>query len=243
MESKKCKDCSIEKPINEFYKRSCRCIPCHKLKNKQWSNNNKEKIKQYYLDNKNNLKQYSNNRYYNNKEYHSEWMKKYYQENKEQIILKSKQYKINNPKYSKEYYLNNKEKIFKNIKEWEYNNPHIRRWRNLLNNTINFNKTDSTESLLGYNYQQLKEYLESQGMDWDKHQIDHKIPVSWFEENTPPHVVNDLRNLQPLLPEVNKNKSNTFGDLVPFSYIYDIEQYIKKQYKNKLWQLEDKLLI
>ena len=243
MKTKKCKDCNQEKLINEYYKNSSRCKFCYKLKNQEWRLKNQEKIKNYYIDNKDSLKKYSNNYYLNNKESHSKWMKEYYNKNKEQIILKSKQYRLNHPEYQKEYYNKNKEKIFQNIKEWEYNNPHIRRWRNLLNNTITFNKTDSTEFLLGYNYQQLKEHLESQGIDWNNHQIDHKIPISWFIEDTPPYIVNDLRNLHPITPKENQSKSNIFGTPIPLSYIYDIEQYIKSQYKNNIWQLEDKLLI
>lgn len=237
METKKCKVCSVVKPLSEYYKRSSRCKPCHKLKNAEWANNNAEKVKNYYKDNQDELKKYSRERYSDNKEYHSQWMKEYYKDNKERIKKINKSWKESNPDYNKEYYQKNKEKISQNVRDWETKNPHIRRWRNLLSNTLNFDKTDSTEHLLGYNATQLREHLDKQGMDWGKHQIDHKIPVSWFKKDTPPHIVNDLRNLQPLPPETNQNKSNKFGSLVSLSYIYSIEQYIKKQYKNNLWQL------
>jgi hypothetical protein len=115
--------------------------------------------------------------------------------------------------------------------------PHLSRWRSLLTRSKNGIKSKSTQELLGYSAEHLKEYLDKQGMDWNKHHIDHKIPLSWFKKETPPHIINDLRNLQPSLPEENKSKSNTFGDSVPSSYIYNIEQHIKNKYKNKIWEL------
>lgn len=236
MEVKQCIGCGEVKPLTEYYERSSRCKPCRKIYKLNYNKNNKEKIKNYYLDNKIKLKEYSQNRYKNNKDYHTQWMKEWRSNNKEKQQKLNKAWKEANPEYSAEYYQKNKEKIFQNIQDWETKNPHIRRWRNLLSNTLNFDKTDSTEHLLGYNATQLREHLDKQGMDWDKHQIDHKIPVSWFKKDTPPHIVNDLRNLQPLEASENQIKSNKFGDLIPLSYIYDIEKHVKKQYKLKLWQ-------
>ena len=53
--------------------------------NKEYIEDNKEKIKQY--------------------------QKHYYQDNKEQIAAKSKQYRDNNPEYYKQYRVNNKDKL------------------------------------------------------------------------------------------------------------------------------------
>ena len=152
---------------------------------------------------------------------------KWYSENKE----KKKQ-------YQKEYNELNAENRRQYQTKRRKSQPHLSRWRDLLKRSRNGIKSKSTQELLGYSAEQLKEHLDKQGMDWGKHHIDHKIPLSWFKKSTPPHIVNDLRNLQPSPPEENQSKSNTFGDLVPSSYIYDIEQYVKTKYKAKLWQPE-----
>ena len=247
MEIKKCKSCQEEKSINKYYKRSNTCIPCYKLRNKKWRDNNKEKVKQYYKNNKIELIEKSKNKYKTNKEYSQNYYQEYYS-NSEKKIIRSEKMKIwnkENPSYQKEYYYKNKETLLSYYRKWnkEYysKNSHLRRWRNLLNNSLkqlNTSKQNNTIELLKYSPIELKEYLDKQGMNWDIHHIDHKIPVTWFKKDTPPHIVNDLRNLQPSSPEENKSKSNRFGDPVPSSYIYDIETYIKKQYKEKLWQLE-----
>jgi hypothetical protein len=256
MEIKKCKKCNIEKPLSEYYLVNhqyyqSKCKDCFKKTNSEWKDKNKEKVKQYYENNKVELIEKSKSKYKNNKEYFQNFYQKHYNDPKMKIIRSEKmeQWRKENPDYSKEYYHKNKETLLPYYREWnkEYyaKHPHLRRWRNLLNNSLkqlNTPKQDNTIKLLKYSPIELKEHLDKQGINWDIHHIDHKIPVTWFKSNTPPHIVNDLRNLQPLLPEENKSKSNTFGDSVPISYIYDIEQYIKKQYKNKLWQPEDKSL-
>ena len=46
-------------------------------------------------------------------------------------------------------------------------------------------------------------------MSWNNHgewEIDHKLPVTSFDENTLPSVVNVLSNLQPLWRNENKKK-------------------------------------
>lgn len=177
------------------------------------------------------------------------------------IKSRTKKWAKNNPKKYKEicnnqhqkWYSENKSKKAEYMEHYRKDNadnrkkyeakrrleyPYLSRWRDLLKRSKNGIKSKSTQELLGYSAEQLKEYLDTQGMDWSKHHIDHKIPLSWFKKDTPPHIVNDLRNLQPSLPEENQSKSNIFGDSVPSSYIYDIETYVKKQYKEKLWQLE-----
>jgi hypothetical protein len=151
---------------------------------------------------------------------------KWYSENKDKKAEYQKEYNEQNAENRRQY---------QTKRRLEY--PYLSRWRSLLRRSKNGIKSKTTQDLLGYSAKQLKEYLDKQGMDWSKHHIDHKIPLSWFKNTTPPHIVNDLRNLHPSSPEENKSKSNIFGDPVPLSYIYDIEQHIKNKYKNKLWEL------
>jgi len=74
------------------------------------------------------------------------------------------------------------------------------------------------ETLVGYNVEQLKKHLEKQfteGMTWDnygKWEIDHKIPISAFNYETPSDIdfkqCWSLSNLQPLWKFDNRSKWN-----------------------------------
>lgn len=180
------------------------------------------------------------NRYKKTKDYHNQWI----EQNNEDILFYRKEYYKNNnndlKEYAKEYNKNkyipvNKPKF--NYKEWRKNNPHIIRWRNILRNTLEKLKqikSSSTYTLLKYTPQELKEHLDSLGMDWGKHHIDHKIPITWFKPETPPHIVNDLRNLHPLEESINKSKNNRYNHIVDEDYLHIVKEWIKEEYKAKL---------
>lgn len=143
----------------------------------------------------------------------------------------------NNPYYWNNWVQNNKEKMNKNQINWDKKHPHIKNWRNLLHRTLfklNQSKNNQTESLLGYSPQQLKEHLDKQGIDWNNDHIDHKIPITWFKKSTPPHIVNDLRNLQPLNATNNIQKSNKFCHTICKEYYNIILDYIKEDFKENL---------
>ena len=149
------------------------------------------------------------------------------EENKEYF----QQWWINNRDKKRQYHLNDKSK-----------RHHVHKWRDLLSNTLqklDTSKNNSTEVLLGYSAEQLKEHLNKQGMNWGEHHIDHKIPVTWFKPETPPHIVNDLRNLQPLSPEENRSKLNRFGSPIDSSYIHVIKNWIKKEYTYELLKINN----
>jgi hypothetical protein len=192
-------------------------------KAKEWYQENKEEYleyrKTYNSENEDNIKQYE---------------KSYYKANKKAVLNRGKEFRQNNPTYGKEWFQNNKQKVAILSQKYREQYPHRYRWRQLLSDTIqrlNQTKKDSTHKLLNYSALELKEHLDKQGMDWDFHQIDHKIPLSWFEDNTPPHIVNDLRNLQPLSPSTNQSKLNKYMDKVDEEYLVEILDYIKKDFK------------
>lgn len=212
---KKCSKCKVEKPLTEFGKNKAQkdgyafyCKLCKREWYNEWYKSNKESRAEYYQSNKESISK-------SHKEYRSS-KKEYYKE------------------YNKNYFQLNKEIVYKRRKEYRNNYPHIHRWRLLLWNTLNSPKQDSTQKLLGYSAIQLKEHLDKQGMDWNNHQIDHKIPISWFKKDTPPHIVNDLRNLQPLSAKENLKKSNTFGEVDDLSYIHEVKKWLKKKYFDHL---------
>ena len=151
-------------------------------RNKRFRENNPDKIKKY-------LKDYSGK----NKEKRKEYDKNYRINNK---ILKNKQ--------SREYYILN---------------PHLRAWRGVLASQLRRmgkTKEGNTIDLLGYSALELKLYMESlftEGMTWDNHgewHIDHIKPLSSFNKETLPSVVNALSNLQPLWAKDNRNKWHYF---------------------------------
>ena len=142
--------------------------------------------------------------------------------------------KIIDKKHNKKYYHSNKEYFKEHQKqyrnEWVKKNPHYVRWRNILRRTLEYlnqDKTSPTEETLGYSAIELKQHLDNLGMNWETHHIDHIIPLSWFKKDTPIHLVNDLRNLQPLLEHENKEKSNKFTLQNNQEYISEVKQWIK----------------
>ena len=111
------------------------------------------------------------------------------------------------------------------------------RWRSILGDTLyrlKQNKTFPTEKHLKYTADQLKKHLDKLGMDWNIDHVDHKVPVSWFKKNTPIYLVNDLRNLQPMKPELNIGKLNRNNSPITEEYFNDIKKYLKKNYLTNL---------
>jgi hypothetical protein len=209
---KKCYKCKIEKPFDKF---------CKNKKHKDGLNELCKDCKKEY-----NLK-------------NSETNKEYYKLNRnpEKHKLYSSKFRENNPNYQKEWYSNNKDKYKEYAMNYKSRYPHINRWRQILNDTLialEQKKISNTRTLLNYSAQDLKQHLDNQGMVWGSYEVDHKIPISWFESFTPPHIVNDLRNLHPLPSIENKRKLNRFCSPIEESYIKDIKEYIKKEYSNEI---------
>lgn len=197
----------------------------YKLKSKEYREKNKEYyseyFKEYYLDNKEKLNEYKKEYYQENKPEYLERSKSWRENNVNEYSEYLKGWRENNPEYSKEYLkewwiLNShKRKIYwKNIRN---NNPHYIAWRSSLSlalSRMNKEKIGHTIDLLGYSPSDLKIHIENlfkDGMSWEnwgEWHIDHIIPISKFDSNTPINIVNDLNNLQPLWAFENLSKSN-----------------------------------
>jgi hypothetical protein len=152
--------------------------------------------------------------------------RQHYLKNRDKINKQNlKNYTQNKSRYKKQSL-----KSYHRLKE---NKQHINYWRNILRNTLeklNQQKTQSTKTSLGYSALELKQHLDNLGMDWKADSIDHKIPITWFIPITPPSIVNDLRNLQPMLLVENITKSNRRADIVDNEYLQEVLPFIKKQY-------------
>ena len=229
METKICKKCSIEKPLTEYYKHpetkdklNPKCKECFKTYHQSNKKRQLAKMKERTLKKSNEVKEYQKQYYQKNQKRIKSQVKEYQQNNKQKRNQYCRTYQ---PQYNKKY-------------------PERRLWRNLLYRVLGVNgnpKTSSTYKMLGYNSKQLKEHLDKQGMDWGKHTIDHKVPLTWFKNLTPTPIVNALINLQPLTEEENKIKGNRFCSPIPNSYIKLIKPWIKKQYLSMLIQENDGL--
>jgi len=163
----------------------------------------------------------------NNREKIKDYNKQYQTINKDNLSQKRKEKRKENcdklNESSREWRRNNKDKVS------EYNRKHtplyrekypwIYACRNLIYNTIKrigTEKEDKTINLLKYSSLDLKEYLENQflpEMSWDNYgewHIDHIRPISDFPKDTPPDIINELSNLQPLWREDNLRKGKKY---------------------------------
>ena len=151
----------------------------------------------------------SKQKYYeNNKILVRKRVKKYRKDNVDKIKENEKK-KRQTPEYR--LYMNGYVKKHRNLK------PHLYAWRTVLYGSLKrlgTKKEGHTIEILGYSAIELKLHMESkfkEGMSWEnwgKWHIDHIKPISKFNKDEKPSVVNALDNLQPLWESENLTKSN-----------------------------------
>jgi hypothetical protein len=189
-----------------------------------------EKYKEKYESNKEEINEKRRDRYNTDQELRykiSNAGRKYRKNNSDKVKISKRRYYEDNKDYirnwKKKYYESikdipeHKEKHRKDIYNWSRKNPHIVAWRNSLRRVLyyfNIKKSESTIDILGYSAKEFRDNIEgkfSEGMSWEnwgEWHIDHIIPVSKFDKETPPSIVNSLSNLQPLWAIDNYKKSN-----------------------------------
>ena len=220
---KKCSKCKIEKELDEFYGKKTKhylCKLCDDEYSKNWRENNPEKVKEYdikWRENNQEKKKLSDKNW---RENNPEKVKAY------QVYIKESGKK---KEYDERYNNKPENKIRKKETNKAYwrsdgykkkrNSSYKHAWKQLLGGTLRRlgkRKEGKTIELLGYSAIELKEHLESlflPGMSWENRSewhIDHKKPVSKFEPDTHPSIVNALSNLQPLWAEDNLKKFNKY---------------------------------
>lgn len=133
-----------------------------------------------------------------------------------------KEFDSTSPEYMKAWRNNNKDKCRQYARNRYKKNlklASIKWMRNFLYRTeqYGFNKTRMNVLMeFGYTPKQLIERIECQfkeGMSWGNRSewhIDHKKPISAFNENANPRLINSLSNLQPIWKNENLSKSNRF---------------------------------
>ena len=193
-----CDKCSVEKDIYEFTK----CKPCSNgvrgickectRKNKIIYDNlnielHKEKAKKYRLE---------------HIDKHNEYLVAY--NRKQEVKLKKREYYDKNIEYYRNVEKTTERKLYRKIHN---KNSIYCKWRSVLNSSLQRmgkKKEGHTIDLLGYSALNLKTHISmlfTEGMSWSNHgewHIDHIIPVSSFDKETHPSIVNALSNLQPL---------------------------------------------
>lgn len=233
MDNKKCGICGLVKVVDEFHKNKSKkdglqdvCKECRKLNSEKNKSKISEYKKEWYIKNLDLIKKRSNKRYNQKKDDINKKRKEKYNNDES--------FKFNVKEKNKNYYNNNKEIFYKNAKIWssknkdrrnEISRKHYDKYktlmicRRLIKRTIKFlgtEKEGSTIELLGYSPLLLKEVIESKftkGMTWENYgewHIDHIRPISSFDKDELPCVINSLNNLQPLWAFENLSKGSKF---------------------------------
>ncbi len=193
-ESKKCITCREEKPLSKFHfrkdtnKRFGTCKKCALAKNRQWRQNNKEKVRADARKN-----------YHLNPQKHRDYMNN--RNRKDRVKVRSI-----GRKAAKKYRSTISGRLNSNLSSL------------ICNSLRGEKRGQGWESLVGFTLDQLKAHLQAkfkENMTWDnygKWHIDHIIPRSFFKFNNPSDVEFkycwSLNNLQPLWARENKMKYN-----------------------------------
>lgn len=220
---KKCNKCLIVKDVSFFSKESRakngfkpRCKECSNKALNEWRTKNPG-----YMDAK---------------------MKVYYQKNADQIKKRVAVYAEKNRDriklYNNEYRKNNREKL--NKKTLEYitdkikSDPDFRllRLHRKLIHRLQIEKNGRTSELLGYSHEDLLKALGRYPNN-NEH-IDHKVPITCFEDLTDYKIINNLENLQILSASENLRKSNKYCHPVSENYYREILPKIKNEFKQKI---------
>lgn len=199
MNSRICKTCGLEFPIEQFPKGRCVCKECVKKEQKSYARKyyekNKEHIKkkshEYNIANKGKIKE-ARKAYRQTSEY-KKYVKEYKKKNREKILAQKRasnnRHRDTYIKWTevhedeliakrKSYYEENKEKIFSYIYNKRKTDPiyklkytlRLRMYEALRRKS--WRKNASSEKLLGADIETVKEYIERQfkeGMSWENH--------------------------------------------------------------------------
>jgi 5-methylcytosine-specific restriction endonuclease McrA len=239
---KTCARCGIEKADEYFWGRYC--IPCRKIRAKEYRDQNKEIIREkahlYYKANRESIKESQREYTKRNAEHHREMSKQYYKNNLEKVkeyrkankdhlnklgreSTKRRRAKIN--EYRRSLILTPRDKLNKNMRNGI--------WRSINREGKNGR---SWKALVGYTIDELKQHLEKQfdgEMNWDNYgsywHVDHIIPKSAFNYSAPDHLdfrrCWELKNLRPLIAIQNLRKGSKIDKPFQPSLLLDMSLY------------------
>lgn len=117
------------------------------------------------------------------------------------------------------------------LKTYYNKKPWMREWRNtfglMINRTSSIRKYDNIVDIVGYSGKQLNEHLLAIEPNWRELSVEHIIPLSKLNSNTPQYIVHNLQNLTVLTTEQNREKLGNIGR-VSDKFWDDIKQYINE---------------
>lgn len=207
---KKCKDCLIEKPFEEFNKAGKYyqpyCKPCHCVRSKTWCEKNPEAKAE-------NAKNW--------REKNPEYWKKWREENPESITEYNKNWNQKNPEYSKNYRKENKEALTEYKKNWVQENLD----KHNANGAKRRSKKLQATPYWANQYLIQKFYTEAKCLEKIHHvkfHVDHVVPLV----NIYVCGLNVPANLQIITQQDNNRKKNSF---IPY---VESEGNPNKQYKS-----------
>lgn len=190
---KKCIKCSIEKGIIDFPKSGNICKSCKSIYIKEYYLANKEKVKisvrKYFEENKDNLLEKQKVRKEGIKKELSSYLKEYRKLNKSELDSKRKKYNEDNKERINETRKKRYKVRIKTDLEFKLKKIH----RNLLKRVLKYKKHERTSELLGYTSIELRENIESKfkaGMSWDNY-------GEWEIDHIKPVSSFDLENTDP----------------------------------------------
>ena len=163
----------------------------------------------------------------------NEWKSK----NEERVLENSKKYakkiKESNPEKLKEWVKQSK-KNYRSTEKGKWDG----RCRTMLRKALSkmgLVKNNRTSIILGYSPKDLQEHLKQYYLyENGNYEIDHKVPISFFNVGTPVNIVNSLSNLWLTSIDYNQNKSNKWADAISEEYYYQILPYIKEEFVQDL---------
>lgn len=196
-----CSKCCKEKPVEEFYvKKDSKdgyrpdCIDCVKEHKKKYNGRYKDRVSKWYY------------------------------ENKETTIQRSKEWKENNPERNRELNKQSDKRrrpLISKYRRERYHSDNLFRLKDgiakLIGNSFRkkgYSKKSKTNEILGIDYNGFMKHIESQfidGMSWDNRgewELDHIIPVSLGKGEEEIIRLNHYSNFRPLWRKDNLLKSN-----------------------------------
>lgn len=151
-------------------------------------------------------------------EYEKVKMENYYYSNREKLIKYAINYAKLNPDRIKSYQSKPSDKKKK-----------MSRIYSLIHNVLkskNKTKNLKTKELLGYTAKELRDHLNTFSNNWEGMHIDHKIPVEWFDDNTPLSIINHLDNLWLVESKYNLEKQDRWCNIPNKGYLEIAKQYL-----------------
>ena len=145
-------------------------------------------------------------------------MQNYYYSNRERLIKYATDYNQSNPDKVKVYRSKPSDKKKK-----------MSRIYSLLHNVLKSKdktKNSKTKELLGYTAKELRDHLNNFNSDWDGMHIDHKIPVDWFDDDTPLYIINHLDNLWLVESKYNLEKQAKWCNFPSKEYLEIAKPYL-----------------